>query len=81
MTKEEIVKYWIDASDLNFSAMKNLNASKDYVWCLFLEHFVIEKLLKAIAIKNGVETVTKIHDLNKLAKATGIEIDNSLKIY
>lgn len=78
MTKDEIIKYWIDASDFDFRAMQNLYLSKDYVWCLFLGHLVIEKLLKAITIKNDAETIPKIHDLNKLAIAAGLEIDSSL---
>jgi HEPN domain-containing protein len=76
MTKDEIVKYWIDASDLDFRAMQNLYTSKDYVWCLFLGHLVIEKLIKAIAVKNDLNVVPKIHDLNKLAKAAGLVVDN-----
>ncbi len=78
MIKDELIKYWIDASDLDLHAMKNLYDSKDYVWCLFLGHIVIEKLLKALAIKNNVESLPKIHDLNKLAIAAGLEIDNTL---
>lgn len=78
MTKEELIKYWVDASDLDFRAMNNLFESKDYIWCLFLGHLVIEKLLKALAVKNNTETVPKIHDLNKLAYAAGLEIDETL---
>lgn len=78
MTKEELIKYWVDASDLDFRAMNNLFESKDYIWCLFLGHLVIEKLLKALAVKNNIETVPKIHDLNKLAYAAGLEIEETL---
>ncbi len=78
MTKDEIVKYWVDASDFDFRAMQNLYESKDYVWCLFLGHLVIEKLLKAITVKKDGETIPKIHDLNKLAIAAGLEIDSEL---
>lgn len=58
--------------------MNNLFASKDYVWSLFLGHLVIEKLLKAIALNKGVENVPKIHNLNKLAKTTGLEVSDEL---
>ncbi len=58
--------------------MNNLFESKDYIWCLFLGHLVIEKLLKALAVKNNIETVPKIHDLNKLAYAAGLEIEETL---
>ena len=79
MEKETLVKYWIDASNLDFRAMNNLYSSGDYVWSLFLGHLVIEKLLKALTIKNDVANVPKIHDLNKLAKAANIKLDESLK--
>ncbi|HED06470.1 MAG TPA: HEPN domain-containing protein [Ignavibacteria bacterium] len=34
--------------------------------------------LKAIAVKNDVESIPKIHDLNKLAIKTGLEVDEEL---
>lgn len=30
MKKEELIKYWIDASEIDFKAMQNLFDSKDY---------------------------------------------------
>lgn len=79
MKKEELIKYWIDASEVDFRAMDNLYASKDFVWSLFLGHLVIEKLLKAFAAKNDLAAIPKIHDLNKLAKAAGLALTESLK--
>jgi len=78
MTKDEIVKYWIEASEFDFKAMQNLYNSKDYVWCLFLGHLVIEKLVKANAVNNDVSAIPKIHDLNKLAKTAGLIVDNEM---
>ena len=46
MQKEELIRYWVDASDVDYRAMNNLYASNDYVWALFLGHLIIEKLLK-----------------------------------
>ncbi len=63
MNKTDHIKYWIDASKVDFKAMNNLFKSKDYVWSLFIGHLVIEKLIKAVAIKNGITTIPKIHDL------------------
>jgi len=79
LKKEELIKYWIDASELDFRAMNNLYASKDFVWSLFLGHLVIEKLLKAFAAKNDLTVIPKIHDLNKLSKTAGLELNESLK--
>lgn len=79
MQKEELIRYWVDASDVDYRAMNNLYASNDYVWALFLGHLIIEKLLKGLAAKNGITSVIKIHDLNKLAKTAKLEIDDPMK--
>ncbi len=75
MDKKEHIKYWIDAAEVDYKAMNNLFISKDYVWTLFLGHLVIEKLIKAVSVKNEVPTIPKIHDLNKLSKKAKLEID------
>ena len=79
MQKEDLIRYWVDASAVDYRAMNNLYTSKDYVWALFLGHLIIEKLLKGLAAKNGVTSVIKIHDLNKLAKTAKLEIDDPMK--
>ncbi len=79
MKEEELIKYWVDASELDFRAMDNLYASKDFVWSLFLGHLVIEKLLKAFAAKNNLASIPKIHDLNKLAKTAGLALTEPLR--
>jgi len=79
MKKEELVNYWIDASETDYTAMENLFKSKDFIWSLFLGHLVLEKLLKALALQNNNETILKIHDLNKLAKSAGLQLDESMK--
>lgn len=79
MNKEELIKYWIDASEIDYKAMNNLFRSKDYVWALFIGHLVIEKLLKALVVKNNEELVPKIHDLNKLAKLSSLELSEDRK--
>ena len=79
MEREELIKYWIDASELDYRAMNNLYSTKDNVRSLFLGHLVIEKLLKALTVKNNAEAIPRIHDLNKLVKAAGLEIEESLK--
>ena len=76
MDKSEHIKYWIDSSEDDLKAMNNLFNSKDYVWSLFLGHLVIEKLLKAVAVRNGIDYVPKIHDLNKIAKKANLEVDS-----
>lgn len=79
MKKEELIKYWVDASEVDFKAAENLFKSGDYVWSLFISHLVIEKLLKAAAAFNDSLQIPKIHDLNKLAKSAGLKLDDEKK--
>lgn len=78
MTKQEHIEYWTLSAELDYRAMNNLYKSKDYVWSLFLGHLVIEKLLKALAVKNNVKDIPKLHDLNKLSKISGLDIEEPL---
>lgn len=79
MNKEELIKYWIDASNIDFKAMENLFKSNDYVWSLFIGHLVIEKLLKALVVRNNKEIPSKIHDLNRLAEISFLNLDEERK--
>ncbi|MDR3625395.1 MAG: HEPN domain-containing protein [Ignavibacteriaceae bacterium] len=79
VTKQELIKYWVDSSESDYRTMHNLYQSKDYMWALFLGHLAIEKLLKGLAIQNNVQNIPKLHDLNKLSKIAGLDIEESLK--
>lgn len=79
MEKEEIIKYWKDTSENDFRTMKNLFATKDFCWSLFVGHLVIEKLLKAIYVKNIDENVPKMHNLLRLAEKAGIILNEQQK--
>lgn len=81
MTQEEMINYWRDTSEQDYKTMINLYNSKDYHWCLFMGHLVIEKLLKATFIKsNGVNVnLPKIHDLLVLADKAGLNTTEEQK--
>jgi HEPN domain-containing protein len=64
---DSIVNYWKDSSNQNFETMKHLLHSKDYNWALFIGHLVIEKLLKALYVKNTQRHAIFTHDLLRLA--------------
>lgn len=55
--------------------MMNLYNSGDYHWSLFIGHLVIEKLLKAMYVKNVSENHPKTHDLLRLSEKSLLEID------
>ena len=79
MDKTEIVQYWLDTANNDYKTMLNLYESKDYNWSLFIGHLVIEKLLKALYVKNIDINVPRIHDLLRLAEKSGLPIDDDKK--
>ncbi|MCK9423533.1 MAG: HEPN domain-containing protein [Bacteroidales bacterium] len=70
---DKFVNHWIESSDRDFKTMNNLYNSKDYSWSLFIGHLVIEKLLKALYIKNKRKHPIPIHDLTRIADRAGLE--------
>lgn len=80
--QNKYIKYWIESSTNDYDAMKNLYKSKNYNWCLFIGHLVIEKLLKGLYIKinNNVSGIPKVHNLLMLAEKCELKLDeNKLK--
>ena len=57
MTKKDYIKYWIDIAEKDQNILWKLYESKDFVYCLFFAHLVIEKLSKAIWVKNSIENI------------------------
>ena len=76
MEQQELIKYWVQSSDLDFEAMISLFKTKHYNWALFVGHLVIEKLLKGCYVKVHDAHPPMIHNLLRLAIKVGIEMDN-----
>jgi HEPN domain-containing protein len=80
MEKQDLIKYWIKSSDNDYSTSEHLFLSKDYSWCLFIGHLVIEKLLKACYVKNvGSNNPPFSHDLLRIAEKSGLELNDEIK--
>lgn len=79
MTKEELIRYWIDSSDKDFKTTKNLFKSKDYSWALFVGHLVIEKFLKAYYVKTVSDNPSWIHNLLRLSEKTDLPLTDQQK--
>ncbi len=72
--KDRISNYWIESADKDFKTMNDLYETKNFSWSLFVGHLVIEKLLKALYVKNLQKHPLFIHDLLRLAKKTEIDL-------
>ena len=79
MTRDELINFWETSSDEDFKTMENLFNSKDYHWALFIGHLVIEKLLKAVYVKNVSNTPAFIHDLSRLAEQAKLTLTEEQK--
>lgn len=71
---DPVIKHWKNSSDQNFRTMQNLLKSKDYSWALFLGHLVIEKLLKAVYVKNNQTHAPFTHDLLRIADKSNLKL-------
>ncbi len=78
--KNKLLAYWLDSSEKDFKTMQDLYLTKNNNWALFLGHLVIEKLLKALYIKNVGDFPPLIHDLRRLLEKSGIELEADRKL-
>jgi len=79
MDRNELVEYWKNTAESDLQTMHNLFNSKDYSWSLFIGHLVIEKMLKAVYVKNVGENVPRTHDLLRLAEASSAVVPDDQK--
>ncbi|MBE3578600.1 MAG: HEPN domain-containing protein [Caldanaerobacter subterraneus] len=81
MEKDKLVKFWLETAEKDYNTMLHLYESKDYHWSLFMGHLVIEKLLKALYVKNIGPDVPRTHDLLRIAEKIGISLTEQTKDY
>jgi HEPN domain-containing protein len=71
---DSVVHHWRESSEQNYGTMQNLIKTKEFSWALFLGHLVIEKLLKALYVKELNKHPVFTHDLLRLANKIDIEL-------
>jgi HEPN domain-containing protein len=76
MTRDEQIAYWIEESDRDTAVMCSLLENRYYTWALFVGHLVLEKLLKALYVKNVGLQVPRIHNLLKIARICGLQMSD-----
>ncbi|MCF8261786.1 MAG: HEPN domain-containing protein [Melioribacteraceae bacterium] len=77
MNKQDHINYWVETSKRDLSSMEiNFQFGK-YDWALFIGHLALEKILKALWVKNNENNIPpKIHNLNKLAEAGKLKLSD-----
>jgi HEPN domain-containing protein len=79
MEKNELITYWLVSAEDNHKSMRNMFANGEYVWSLFVGHLCIEKLLKAIYVRDVEPIAPRIHDLYKLSVRCNLELTEDQK--
>jgi len=76
---KRLVRYWQETAAYDYDTMKSLVKSKRYASSLFFGHIVLEKILKGLVVKSTKKHAPYTHDLVKLYKLIGMELDNNTK--
>ncbi|MDR0812354.1 MAG: HEPN domain-containing protein [Paludibacter sp.] len=78
--KEKLINYWNESSDEDYKTMTDLFRTNNWHWALFMGHLVIEKLLKAVYVKQKEEFPPLIHDLRRIGEKAGMVFDTDQTI-
>ena len=82
MTKQEYIDYWITTAKDDWEAVEGLFSLKKYVHSLFFAHLTLEKLAKALWVKNNEENIPpKIHNIVYLLDRAYITLTDEQKIF
>jgi HEPN domain-containing protein len=77
MTKQEHIKHWKSSTNESWDSALYLASGKHFALSLFALHLSIEKLLKALWIKESItDTPPYTHDLQRLADEIGLDLQH-----
>jgi len=75
MDKREHIDYWLKIAEKDQDMMAYLVAGRRYVQALFFGHLYLEKIAKALWVKNNIENIPpKTHNLLKIIKEAGLDL-------
>ena len=74
MERKDIIEFWVSEAEEAKEVAQHLFDRNDFSYALFFGHLAVEKLIKAIYVKNIDDNVPRSHNLPWLAKEAGVEI-------
>lgn len=72
-----VADYWLTEAEESLRVAEHLVEKADYSYALFFGHLAIEKLLKALYALRLKGHAPPIHNLLRLARALGLELDQA----
>jgi len=77
MTKEQYIDYWIGTAEEDWLSVEALLDRKRYLHCLFWAHLLLEKLAKALWVKNHEENIPpRVHNIVWLLEESNVDLGN-----
>ena len=71
---EKTVAYWLEGSEYDIGVAEAMFQAEKYPYALFIGHLALEKLLKALVVKNTGQHAPHTHSLPFLASKTTLDI-------
>ncbi len=72
---DKLISFWVSEADEALKVADHLVEKEDFSYALFFGHLALEKMLKALCVKQLREHSPPIRNLNRLAKIAGIALD------
>ena len=72
---DKLINFWTSEAEEALQVAGHLVEKGDFSYALFFGHLALEKMLKALCIKKLQAHAPPIHNLVRLAKIAGIELD------
>ncbi len=73
--KEKLQNAWLKSANKDLKVSEDLFEGKHYNYCLFFCQLTLEKLLKALFVKNKKRYPPITHDLTRLAKKASLKLN------
>lgn len=74
---DNIKLYWVTEAEEALTVADHLLEKGDYSYALFFGHLAIEKILKGLYVERKQEHAPPIHNLQRLARLAGLNLDES----
>lgn len=75
--EKTIKSYWMTEAEEALTVADHLFEKGDYSYALFFGHLAVEKLLKALYVARQKEHAPPIHNLQRLARLSGLTLDQA----
>jgi len=77
---ERTVSYWLEGAQYDLGVADAMFKGKKYPYALFMGHLALEKILKAVIVKNRKTHAPFTHSLPYLAENSKLEIPEAILV-